>query len=165
MNTQELLKRYNNGERDFSGANLRGASLRDANLRGANLCCADLCWADLRGANLRGANLRGASLRDANLRGANLRDANLPSPTMVMLASWGTVSDELCVDLMRFDTFCHNDPALFIRWANGGPCPYNNADFQRACNFKEDINLYTPGPCKNIHELMMRILSEKCGME
>ena len=57
MKDHELIKAYNEGKRDFRGANLRGA--------------------DLWGADLRGANLWGAGLWDANLRGANLSDANM----------------------------------------------------------------------------------------
>jgi uncharacterized protein YjbI with pentapeptide repeats len=97
MDTQELLKRYQAGERDFilvslpqadlhaadlyhanlSGADLRRADLRDANLTGARLRRTDLAWADLRGANLAGANLSRADLHQADLRGADLNHANL----------------------------------------------------------------------------------------
>ena len=82
MDAQELIKRHNDGERNFNhaglrDANLRGADLCGASLRDADLFDADLCGASLRGANLCVAYLRGASLRGANLCGANLRGANL----------------------------------------------------------------------------------------
>ena len=50
MDAQELIQRYNGGERDFSVTQLFGATLRGAELSGA----------DLSGANLKGANLAGA---------------------------------------------------------------------------------------------------------
>ncbi|WP_414528419.1 pentapeptide repeat-containing protein [Nodularia chucula] len=85
ITTEELLKRYTSGKRNFAGAvvvrksecgrnyiDLEGAVLRDINLRGA-----DLSFADLRLADLSGADLFGASLIEARLDGAIIRDANL----------------------------------------------------------------------------------------
>jgi len=60
MTAAELLDKYANGERDFSGANLSGVDLYNANLIGANLSGANLSGADLYNANLIGANLSGA---------------------------------------------------------------------------------------------------------
>jgi hypothetical protein len=97
MNARELIRRYNNGERNFCEANLRGADLSgaylyeaclggaylyEANLGGAYLSRANLNRANISGANLYeaclgGANLSGANLGRADLRGANLNRANL----------------------------------------------------------------------------------------
>jgi uncharacterized protein YjbI with pentapeptide repeats len=104
---QELLSRYEKGERffpnsvlpqsalaqadlsgiDLTGSDLRGSSLQGAklsqavlqevNLQDAFLLEADLQDADLRWANLRGADLRKANLQQANFFGAKLRDADL----------------------------------------------------------------------------------------
>jgi uncharacterized protein YjbI with pentapeptide repeats len=54
LDGKELIRRYREGERDFSGADLEEANLGATNLRGANLS-----EANLRGANLIGANLTG----------------------------------------------------------------------------------------------------------
>ena len=153
---------------DLCGANLYGANLYGANLRGANLCGADLCGANLRGANLYGADLCGANLCGANLYGAdlcgaNLCGANLPSPTVVLLASWGNVSDELCRDLMTYDASCHPDPTLFTKWAEGGSCPYNNVKVDRAAIFAEVKILWKENlPLCRPYDLMVRVLAEKC---
>jgi len=85
ITTEDLLKRYTSGKRNFAGAavirdsevgrnfiDLEGAVLRDINLRGA-----DLSFADLRGADLTGADLFGSSLIEARLDDAIIRDANL----------------------------------------------------------------------------------------
>jgi uncharacterized protein YjbI with pentapeptide repeats len=85
ITTEELLKKYTSGKRNFAGAvvirekgygrefiDLEGADLRDINLRGA-----DLSFANLSGANLTGADLFAASLREARLDGAIIRNANL----------------------------------------------------------------------------------------
>jgi len=171
---------------NLSGANLHGADLRDADLQYADLQNADLRGANLHGANLRGANLHGADLRDANLHGANLRDANLryadlqyadlqyadlqnadlygadlPAPTMLLLAKWGTLSDELTADLMLLDASAHPDPEAFQKWAGGGPCPYEGVKVQRIANFTENRKLWGKGKPDTIYNLMTRILKEK----
>lgn len=82
MQVQDLLERYQKGERDFSqvdlsGARLSGVNLRDVNLTGANLAEANLSWAFLSRANLTGACLRRADLRNASLNNVTLTQANL----------------------------------------------------------------------------------------
>ncbi|MBF1999826.1 MAG: pentapeptide repeat-containing protein [Synechococcales cyanobacterium M58_A2018_015] len=62
MNTQELLSRYQQGERNFRRADLRGASLVNR----------DLSDADFSGADLRGANFSRATLRSANFTAAKV---------------------------------------------------------------------------------------------
>ena len=148
---------------DLRGADLYGADLRGANLRGANLRGADLDGADLRGANLRGANLYGANLRGADLDGADLDGANLPSPTMILMASWGSVSDLLCRDLMNFDAACHPNPLKFEAWAKGGECPYQGEKVQRAAIFAENRLLWdATAPMCRPYDLMVRLMAEKC---
>jgi len=77
MEAKELLKRYNEKERDFRGANLSWVNLSETDLHGIDLRGADLRGADLSGADLRGADLRGALLRETDLRGANLEYSSL----------------------------------------------------------------------------------------
>jgi len=92
MSTQELINRYQAGERDFkkikltrvdlsgidlSVADLTGADLSEANLSGANLSGTILKGSNLSGADLSGADLSWADLGMANLTGANLREANM----------------------------------------------------------------------------------------
>ena len=151
---------------DLIGASLSGANLSGASLSGANLSGADLSYASLIGANLSGADLRSADLRSANLSGAdligaNLSDANLPSPTMVLLALWGTVSDTLCANLMVYDASCHPDQTAFDKWAAGGECPYADVGVQRACNFHENRTLWGKGELKNPYTLMLELFKEK----
>ncbi|NET58378.1 MAG: hypothetical protein F6K47_20150 [Symploca sp. SIO2E6] len=55
MKASKVLKRYNNGRRDFSGECLRGQSFKGKNLEGA-----DFSEADIRGANFSNAKLSGA---------------------------------------------------------------------------------------------------------
>lgn len=82
MDAEQLLKRYADGTRDFSWADLRGANLVGASLPGINLYRADLTGAtleraDLRQANFLKANLTRTNLSQADLTGANLRRADL----------------------------------------------------------------------------------------
>jgi len=165
------MKRTINGK-EYSiepGADLSGANLIDADLRGADLSCADLIYANLRCADLRGADLSCADLRGANLScaylfGADLCSAFLPSPTMMLIANWGKVSNNLTVDLMRYDASCHPDPTAFDRWAasDDGPCPYNDVKIQRACYFDEQRILWSPGPSKRPYDLMVAVIRECC---
>lgn len=78
----ELLKRYQQGERNFVGINLQGSNLSGAVLVGINLQAANLSQANLENSDLRDANLERANLDQANLihtclLGANLTDAYL----------------------------------------------------------------------------------------
>jgi len=126
---------------------------------GANLSGANLSGADLSRANLFGANLYGA-----NLSGANLYGANLCSPTGMLLAQWGEISDSLCQQAMAFDASCHNDPKLFDNWKENGTCPYSNSKFQRACNFREKRNLWNSAiPVPRVWDLMVALIREKCA--
>lgn len=91
ITAEELLVRYDSGERNFAGIellqsaeepqdntiDLRGAILPDINLRGAYLRQADLTEADLTGADLFGISLELAWLRRAIVRDANMYSANL----------------------------------------------------------------------------------------
>lgn len=78
----ELLKRYSEGEREFTGADLEHAQLvlkdlKAAVLVEANLTRANLIHADFTGANLERAILTEAKLQDTILQRAILTDADL----------------------------------------------------------------------------------------
>ena len=77
MKVEELLKRYEAGERDFIGIDLSEANLSGANLSGVNLSEASLSVTNLSGANLSRANLNRTRLNVARLSGANLSNASL----------------------------------------------------------------------------------------
>lgn len=77
MSTEELVVRYDAGERDFRGIklietrgfiDLQGWNLRDINLRGAYLREVDLTGADLTGANLFGVSLENSCLKNAIIK-------------------------------------------------------------------------------------------------
>mgnify|MGYP001794516826 CR=1 FL=1 len=98
---EELLRRYEKGERDFRGiqldksksltrVNLQGADFRNACLYMANFGAADfrnanfsegciLYSSDFTGADFRGANLQGTEFGDAILNAANFSGADLPN--------------------------------------------------------------------------------------
>ncbi|MEG3988916.1 pentapeptide repeat-containing protein [Microcoleus sp. S28C3] len=83
ISAEEFWKRYEDGERDFTGINLTGVDLSgktiDSNvsLSQANLSSANLANAELTGVNLIGANLQGANLNSTNLLNADLIEVNL----------------------------------------------------------------------------------------
>jgi len=89
----ELVRLYDEGHRDFSGAQLSGADLsrahlqgivlRDAKLRRARFSRATLKAADLSGADLLGAELRGVNALDARLHRATLQCARLSQARLV----------------------------------------------------------------------------------
>jgi len=76
MDEEEVLNRYEAGERDFMGILLTEANLSGVNLSEANFSGANLCVANLSGANLQGADLSKAKLNVARLSGCNLTKAN-----------------------------------------------------------------------------------------
>jgi hypothetical protein len=156
------LRSANLRSADLSFADLRSANLRFADLRSADLRFADLRSADLSFADLRSADLSFADLSFADLRSADLSSANLTSPTAVLLAMWGDLSQQLCADLMLFDADNHPDKTAFDHWAAGGSCPYSDVHVQRAANFSERKELWGKGqPCRP-YDLMTRVLAECC---
>ena len=77
LSTDELLRRYAAGERNFANANLRCAVLVEQNLTRCNFSNVKLSFANLSGINLTEADLTSADLSDASLSGANLSQASL----------------------------------------------------------------------------------------
>ena len=86
ITTEELLVRYDSGERNFAGVKLiktcGAIDLKGLNLQGITLRGADLTGADLTGADLTGADLTGAVLVETYLERATIRDANLYSANL-----------------------------------------------------------------------------------
>lgn len=97
--TQHLLCRYQRGERQFGGIDIRGSRLRGVTLTAAIFAEAKLSWADLWGSQLMDSNfcqaeLVGTQLGEANLSGsllwgANLSQANLWGATLRGSQAWG----------------------------------------------------------------------------
>jgi uncharacterized protein YjbI with pentapeptide repeats/stress response protein SCP2 len=88
ITTEDFLKRYQAGERDFTGSNLAGIDLSQKTLESnlmlseANLTKANLAGAKLIKVNLIGANLQGADLSETNLQQADLIEANLSNANL-----------------------------------------------------------------------------------
>jgi uncharacterized protein YjbI with pentapeptide repeats len=135
ITTQQLLERYEKGDRRFPGVVIPRADLRDRDLRGinlshrevmkilkyppylpyANLSGANLEESNLRGVNLRGANLSGANLSDAILKGANLTNANLRGANLfrtniegVNFTGADLTGAEIIENCLYWLTFFHN---------------------------------------------------------
>jgi uncharacterized protein YjbI with pentapeptide repeats len=89
MNADELLDRYEAGERDFSGVFLAGVNLSGVDLRGIMLQKANLRFANLRDAILADADLSEADLYEANLRGTVLRNTNLTGTVLWLAETLG----------------------------------------------------------------------------
>lgn len=116
ITAEELLVRYNSGERNFAGIeliqsqgvpqdssiDLEGAILRDINLRGAYLRQADLRRADLTGADLFGVSLELAWLERAIIRDANLYSANLSWCDLTEADLRGTDLNHMNASLAKF---------------------------------------------------------------
>ena len=77
MNAEELIQKYDAGERDFTGIQIIRGDLKDLDLRGANFTNASFKGrVDFRGANLSGTNFTNAYLAGANLGNVDLSRAN-----------------------------------------------------------------------------------------
>ena len=133
-------------------ANLSLADLSGAYLSRANLSRADLSWANLSGANLSGADLSWA----------DMKEAYGVIPAMMLMASWGNVSQKLTTDLMNYDAANHPNSQAFTDWVNGGNCPYRGQRVIRACNFAEYKSVWNPNaPLCRPYDLMIRLFKEK----
>src|SRR5581483_1854092 len=92
---RELLERYREGERDFSGADLDqdpGDDLTGVCLDGADFSRAWL-RADFRRASLRGARFREATVKACDFRGADLREADFSGAALCGADFEGAVLD------------------------------------------------------------------------
>ena len=78
----ELMRRYENGDRNFQGIDLSGLDLTGVNLSYANLIGANLQNANLTQANLKQAKLVVANLSQAEMTGANLQRVKLVSANL-----------------------------------------------------------------------------------
>ncbi len=156
---------------DLFGTNLRGADLRDvdlsyaklydADLRGANLSRANLTGADLSGVDLSGVALSGANLHRAALFGADLSDAKFSYVLLMSSIQWGSVSNKLCLEMMRRDALITSVEAMSY-WAKEGPCPFTSVSETRAYHFKEDQRLWRKGkPQMTDRELWVALCKEK----
>jgi uncharacterized protein YjbI with pentapeptide repeats len=173
---------------NLSDANLSYADLSNANLSCANLSCANLISTNLSYANLHRAVLIRTNLFNANLSGADLSRADLsyailsyailsfanlyktkynehtkfPSSTLMLLAQWQNVSDDLCLELMRYDCDnLENGKKLFDIWINTNCCPYSNSNYTRAAMFYEKRSIWSYGESKNALTLLKMLMKEK----
>lgn len=124
MNKDELLEKYHNGERDFSGVDLHGADLSGVDLSGVDLSGTDLSGAILSGAilyraDLPGANLYGADLHDADLYRADLSDANLHGAYLYGANLSSANLHGAYLSSARLNWFAHNLIAEILRQASG----------------------------------------------
>ena len=164
-NLNKILEKHKLWTRGMGGAraDLSRANLRGANMSVANMSGADMSGANMIGANISGANMSGANLREANLIGANLIGANLSgakySIFCVLRSNWMTVSDSLCLEMMRWDALSCGDYAMRI-WVDTGVCPFENSE--REFYFKENKKLWVPGkPQMNHRDLFIALCAEK----
>jgi uncharacterized protein YjbI with pentapeptide repeats len=114
MQCEELLQRYQQGQRNFAGSKLTGESLCDADIHGINLAGADLNGANLRHvdmaeANLHNAQLQFADLTTACLRGADLTGANLTGAILRGTNLQDTSLQDAVLDVIRRDLYQYLD--------------------------------------------------------
>ena len=114
MDKEEFLKWYRDGERDFSGVELRDVDLRGihlsntifhkAKLINVDLSKSNLSKADLSEADLTGSNLNDAELEAANLSNAILTNTNLSYPNLTDADVTGS-NIEAALNLASHHTF------------------------------------------------------------
>lgn len=75
MDGEQLLQLYEEGQRDFSGLDLRGIELYDETLLDAVFDNSNLSEADLCDSRFVGASFVGANLTDASFEGATVMDS------------------------------------------------------------------------------------------
>jgi len=140
MDKEEFFKRYENGERDFSGVELRDVDLSDksfskiklhkAKLINVNLSKTRLWEADLSEADLSGSNLFNADLTEANLRNAILTNTNLESTKLIGADLTGSNIDEAInvssPHLLVVDEYKNNNTELITELRELTRGLYNN---------------------------------------
>lgn len=151
-------------KRVLFGRNWRNTVFSHANLNGAIFERSSLVGCSFESADLRDADLQYTDLSRAYFLKARVHGVKWPAPQMVLMANWYRISKELTIELMRYDAASHPDPSAFDRWFRGGRCPYLNCPVQRAANFSENRDWWSPGPAKGAYELMQMLLAECCDL-
>ncbi len=82
MNANELTRKYQDGERNFSTIRLHSADLSRLNLRGAVFNHADLSNCNFSNSDMTGADFSGAILDRVNFAGAILTNVNFSNAKM-----------------------------------------------------------------------------------
>lgn len=146
-------------ESNFAYATMTNAVLKTCDFHSSNLSNANLSDSDLENSDLWNCVFNGTYLTNCNLKGVRIG-----SPTMILLANWGELSDELTTLAMAYDASCHQDKKSFEDWSKWGSCPYKTTNYDRACKFVESRQLWNseikvPGA----FELMIKIIREKCA--
>lgn len=103
MNAEELVKRYGQGERDFSSVVTCNSYFGWRDLSGSNFSNADFSGSDFSGASLQESNFSGANLKRANFRGtdfnwANLNRADLSETNLLGATFYGANLNGTCLD-------------------------------------------------------------------
>ena len=137
---KELVKCYDAGERNFTGANLSHAYLpwvdlsdvnfREANLSEAYLNRANLTGADLSQANLSKVNLISGDLSEANLNGANLSQAYLHKADLSRASLIG--ANLRGGDLTQANLSRANLSEVTLSWANLNETNLSRANLSKA---------------------------------
>ncbi len=116
----DLIKRYENNQRNFQDFQLRRADLRGINLRNTDFCGVDLSYANLRDVDFSGADLRDAYLNEADLTGVNLTGANLGEASLIK------------VYLIKANCYKTNFSGAYLTGAYLTKSSFEKADFSSA---------------------------------
>ncbi len=81
----DLTQRYEQGQRNFQGFQLRRADLRGLNLSHTDFRGVDLSYANLRDVDFTGADLRDAYVNEADLTGVNFTGAKLEGASLIKI--------------------------------------------------------------------------------
>jgi len=159
------LSRANISRANLSRANISRANLSGSDLSGSNLIRANLSHANLSRANLSRANISRANISRANLSRANLKNAHLDPSILSSNLSYIDLPDNVTIELMRRDAWCHENPIKFDEWAKGGPCPYDGSKISRKHFFVEKRELWQPGPPQMRDYDLIMAISESAGWQ
>ena len=154
MDVEEFLKRYRDGEKDFSGIELRDVDLsgkgfseikiHKAKLINVDMSKAQLWEADLSEADLSGSNLFNADLKEANLKNAILTNTNLESTKLIGADLTGSNIDQAInvssPHLLVVDESKNNNTELITELRELTRGLYNNHNTE--CSYPIDVFMW-----------------------
>ena len=148
MDKEEFLRRYNEGERDFSGINLTDVDLSGADLSGSNLSKADLQEANLINAILTNTNLDCTELIGADLTGSNIDEAiNVSSPHLLVVDENKSNNTELVTELRELTrglAHSHNSESSYpidvFMWDTASRGDFTLEKFLEAAGFLVEVD-------------------------
>jgi len=145
----------------FSVSNLVGSTIVNSKFYDCDFSSANISCTNIENCLLEDCDLFKASLYGTRFKNVTFINSELPPVTDLLRCNWSGCSDDLVLELMRYDcSLVPNGRKLFDKWKAGEGCPYNNQSFGREAVFAESSKLWKYGRPKSALTLVKKLFKE-----